>query len=936
MTADTTAIVGRADELRQVIAFVDAVADGPAALLLEGEPGIGKSTLWSEGTVVAAERSHQVLSCRPVESETQLGFAALGDLLGGVADAVVAELPSPQRRAIDVALLRAEPEGTGSLQRAVAVATLGVLRRLAQDAPTIVAIDDVQWLDQPSAAALGFVVRRLRDERIGLLLTRRMQPAGLPLELATALPEARVSRVEVRPFDRAALGRIVSLRLDWTLPPPVLDRLHRTTAGNPFYALEVGRAMDVSDLGAELHVPAPLQELVGARLALLEAPAREAVELAAALSRPTVMLLDAVMHGGHAPAAIEAAASAGVLETDGRAVRLAHPLLGSVAYARIPPARRRELHGRIAAVVEEPEERATHLALSTEDADDDIARALEDAALRAAARGAPGAAADLLEHARRLTPRGSTSDALRRGLEAAERHFDAGYVERADELLQEVVEPAPPGIERARALGALAWVRSHREGFHAGAEVFRAALAEPFDDVPLRIELEGGLAWCVHETEDTATALTHARAALDLAERHGDASLLAGALSHVAFLDTIAGHGVALPVIERALALGHAPRWSQILGRPDWVHGMLLGWSGDLHAAKVRFASLYDQAVEHGDEHALPFILFHIARTELLLGDWEAARQHARAADETTVESGQVGERPYSLAIVALVDAHLGLSEEARATIEEALLRSEPMGVAPAEIELLATRGFLELSCGEWAAADGTLEHARSYAERMGLRDPALFRFDGDAIEAKLALGLVDDARRLLDELDALADELDRDILRAIAGRCRGLLSAAEGDLAAAQPALEAALAFNVSAAQPFEEGRTLLALGSVQRRGRKKRVTRESLDRSIEIFDRLGARLWSARARAELERIGGRPSVGELTPTETRVAELIARGLTYREAADALFISPKTVQWNLSKIYRKLGVRSRAELAALMSGTDGPPTTTAGRPAGS
>ena len=637
MSVERAAIVGRETERRRVVEFVDTIADGPAALLLEGEPGIGKTTLWADGLTTASDRAYHVLSCRPVEAETQLGYAALGDLLGFVADAVVAELPPPQRHAIDVALLRAEPGAEGSFRRAVAVATLGVLRLLARDAPTIVAIDDTQWLDQPSEAALGFAVRRLRDERIGLLLARRPEPeAGPPLDLA-AVPGARLSRIELRSFDRATLGRIVALRLDRTLPPPVLARLHRTTAGNPFYALEVGRAMaDGSDAGGRLPVPAPLRDLVGARLAHLTAPAREAVELTAALSRPTLELLDVAMPGGRGPAAVEAALAAGVLETDGHIVRLAHPLLGSVAYARIPPTGRRDLHARLATVIDEPEERATHLALSTEHPDDNVARALEDAALRAAARGAPGAAADLLEHARRLTPTASTADALRRALGAAERHFDAGYVERAEVLLREVVEAAPAGLQRARALGALAWVRSQREGFHAGAEVFRAALAEPFDDVPLRIELEGGLAWCVHETESVPTALRHAHAALDLAERYADPSLLAGALSHVAFLETIAGNGVALPAIERALALGHARRWSQILGRPDWVHGLLLEWSGDLDAARKQFASLHDQAVEAGDEHALPFILFHIARDRAAsgrLGGRTTARPRGRRDD---------------------------------------------------------------------------------------------------------------------------------------------------------------------------------------------------------------------------------------------------------------------------------------------------------------
>jgi DNA-binding CsgD family transcriptional regulator len=363
---------------------------------------------------------------------------------------------------------------------------------------------------------------------------------------------------------------------------------------------------------------------------------------------------------------------------------------------------------------------------------------------------------------------------------------------------------------------------------------------------------------------------------------------------------------------------------------------MLVEWSGDLHAGKTCFAVLHEQAVERGDEHALPFILFHVARIELLLGEWEAAREHAREADQTAVESGQVSERTYSQAIIALVDAHLGRVDDARARIEEALPQSEVMGVAPAEIELRAMRGFLELSCGEWEEADRSLEHARMRAETFGLNEPSLFRFHGDAIEAKLALGLVEDARERVAELARLAEKLDRAILRSTAGRCRGLLSAAEGDFAGAYAALDAALELHPMAAQPFEEARTLLALGSIQRRDRKKQATRDSLGRALELFDGLGARLWADRARAELARVGGRPSTGALTPTEARIADLIAAGRTYRETADMLFISPKTVQWNLSKIYRKLGVRSRAELAARMRGADESPPTPADRPAGS
>jgi len=929
MSGDTAAIVGRATERRRVVEFLDAIADGPVALLLEGEPGIGKTTLWADGVAAASERTYHVLSCRPAEAETQLGYAALGDLLDGVPEAVLGELPVPQRRAIDVALLRAEPEGEGSLQRGVAVATLGILRQLALHAPVLVAVDDAQWLDQPSEIVLGFAARRLVDERVGVLLACRTDPLSpLTLELARSFPLGRLTHLRVDAVDRATLGRIVALRLEQRLPPPVIARLHQATAGNPFYALEVGRALDAPDPAGELPLPSTLQDVVVERLASLTEAASEAVELTAALARPTTALLEAAMGREQAFAGLEEARLAGVLESDGRRVQLAHPLLGSAASSRMPATKRRALHARLANVVDDPEERAQHLALATDRPDGSVARALDEAARRATARGAPATAAELLEHARRLTPARQQEDLLRRTIEAAERHFDAGYIERARSLLEDAVLASSSEEQKARAIARLGWVTVQLDGFHVGAEFFRRAAAEPFADITLRIEVEQGLAWCLHETEGVGGAMPHASRALELAEAHGDPSILAGALTYVAFLETLAGEGVAFATIDRAVELGHARHWSQILGRPDWVHGMLVQWSGDLATAKTRFAELHDEAVERGDEHALPFILFHQARTELLLGNWTAARAYADEADGATVDSGQVGERPYSLLIVALVDAHLGLVDQAKERIEQALVPAEQLGVAPARIELLATRGFLQLSCGELAAADRTLEQVRELAEQYGIREPALFRHHGDAVEVKIALGRLDEARAQLAELDTLAERLDRPVLRAIAGRCRGLLAAAEGHLGAAYEPVERALELHPAAAQPFEEARTLLALGGIQRRDRKKRATRESLERALSMFDELGAALWSARARDELARVGGRASAETLTATETQVAELIAAGRTYREAADALFISPKTVQWNLSKIYRKLGIRSRAELAAALarSGEDATP----------
>jgi tetratricopeptide (TPR) repeat protein len=349
----------------------------------------------------------------------------------------------------------------------------------------------------------------------------------------------------------------------------------------------------------------------------------------------------------------------------------------------------------------------------------------------------------LLERARRLTP----GPGWRRGVEAAERHLEAGDAERANALLEAVLDDVPAGRDRAYALSRLGWVRAHRDGFRAAAEVFRAALAEEVGDVALTIEIEEGLSWCTHSVESVPAAQEHARRALALAETLGEPTLLAHALSHVAFLDSLSGGGMAMDTIERALSLPGEPGWTQILGRPDWIHALLLVWDGRLPEARDRLAALHAEALERGDEHSLPFVLFQLARVELLLGDWSAARAHSAECAESTAQSGQIGEYAYAAAIEALITAHVGDVPAARRHIEEGLVLAEARGVQPAALELLAARGFLELSLGEAEAADAVFDEIRARVERSGLREPALFRYHADAIEAKVILGRHEAAR---------------------------------------------------------------------------------------------------------------------------------------------------------------------------------------------
>ena len=922
-------VVGREPEIDSVHDFLEAVPGGPIALLIEGDAGIGKTTLWRKGIAEAGERGLQVLTSRPVEAEIALPFAVLGDLLGDVSDAALGRLPGPQREALEVALVRAGAKRGGLQRRAVALGVLGAIRVLAEDAPLVLAIDDTQWLDPPSADALAFAARRLRDEPIGFLLARRADAREESrVDLEIALDSDRVTRLIVGPLDIRSLDRLLRAQLGGQVSRPALVELQRVSGGNPFFALELGRALLTRDVspapGEALPVPATLNELVRERLAGMPTAAREAALVVSALSRPTVELVAAAAVGGRGAAALEKAAAAGVLEVDDGRVRFSHPLLASVVYAQTPPARRRELHARLAEIVDDPDEKALHLALAASGPDAQVAAAVEDAARRAKARGAPQAAAELWGRARMLTPL-DDADAWRRAIEAGECYLEAGDTDRARRLLEEVVAHLPPGRERAFALTRLAWVKGFGQGYRVSADFFRAALAEIGNDLAARIEIERGLAWSVHLTGDAAAAEAHARTALELAERLEDPGVLASALADMAFFRTIRGRGIPTALIERALELEDtAEEWRSILGRTRtaWVHGMLLEWAGDLDAARSTLTALRDTVLARGDEHILGDVIDHLGRVECLAGNWELASDYAAEFFELTMQTAQDTERPFALATRARVDAHLGRVTEARAATDEGLPLALAVGVVPAHFEMLAIRGFLEFSLGDAGDAHRFLGPLPRAVADAGFAEPALFRFHGDAIETLLALGEHDAATALLAELEEQARATGGVWALTVASRCRALLSAAAGDSDAAYSSLDRALELHEQLQEPFERGRTLLVRGTLQRRSRKKRLARESLTQALAVFDRLGARLWSERARAELSRIGGRTPAtpGVLTPTEERVAALVAAGGTYREVANALFISPKTVQWNLSKIYRKLGVRSRAELTAKLA----------------
>jgi predicted ATPase len=376
----TVQVVGRGAEIRAVETLMERPL--PAALVVAGEAGIGKTTIWEAGLTKARAASFPVLQCRCAGAEAQFSFAGLADLLAPVVEPVLSDLPTPQRRALAVALLLDDPGERPPDQRAIAAATLGALRLLADESPLLVAIDDVQWLDASTRAVLEFVVRRLANERIGLLLTVRGRGIPPPLGLDRALPDGRLESLELGPLSLEALHALLEERLGSRLPRPLLRNVRDASGGNPFFALEIARALDRGEIrprpGEPLPVPKDLQDLAAARIAVLPATAREVLLAAAALARPTLPLLEKAT--GHGLASIGAAIDADILVAGDDDVRFTHPLLAAAAYSGTSAAARREMHGRLAAVVDEPEERARHRALAAAEPDSAIAGLLDEAA----------------------------------------------------------------------------------------------------------------------------------------------------------------------------------------------------------------------------------------------------------------------------------------------------------------------------------------------------------------------------------------------------------------------------------------------------------------------------------------------------------------------------------------------------------------------------
>jgi len=919
-------VIGRESELAILHRFLDSIPTGPSALLLSGDPGIGKTTVWKEGLAGAQLRRYRTLSCGPVEAETRLSYAALGDLLEPILGESLPTVSEPQRQAVEVALLRSPRSGGRADQRAVCLAVLGCLRSVATTSPVVVAIDDVQWMDLPSVRVLQFVVRRLKDEPVGLMTAARGARADDdPLGVVPALAEDRVHAVRVGPLSLDAIERVLRDKVREGFPRTTLLSLHEMSGGNPFFAQEIGLALlrrgGGVAAGERLPIPDRLQELIEDRLEGLPADTVEALEVVSALSAPTLDAIAAAI----APAAVDdrlaPAIENSVVEAVGDGLRFTHPLLASAVYQRTRLARRRQLHARLAAIVHDPEERARHLALSVEGADAAVAGALEEAALLAGSRGAPQSAAELWEMARRATPDDRGEELRRRTHEAGLAHYECGDTSLARNVLEQAVELSIHGPPRARVLLDLGLIVAAEEGWRQAIDSFTAALNEVGDDVALRAGVEQGLGYAWLFRGDLEASERHARSALRLAAELQEPRVMAEAFQAYPFVEFLLGRGVDHEMLDRGIALeGHmSGKYTYVL-RASFVLAQLLKFTDRLDEARETFNVLLGDAAASGVESPVPQIQYHLAELECRAGNWDAAMEHARESMAAAQRQALGSLSSMAHFAVGLVEAHQGRSDSARLEALEGLRLAEAADEMLPLIPNLSVLGFLELSSGNPSEAHRYLSRAVKLEEAMGVREPAYFRVVPDEVEALVALGRVDEAEALLAPFEAAGRSLDRAWAMATGARCRALVFAARGDLQGASAAADEAIRHHDRLPLPFELGRTLLVKGAVQRRAKRKREARDMLTQALEIFEGLGAAAWADRTRAELARIGGRAASSvDLTPTEARVAELVAAGSTNKEVADALFVSVHTVEANLKRIYRKLGIRSRTELASAL-----------------
>jgi DNA-binding CsgD family transcriptional regulator len=918
----------RSAQWRRVREFALGTRASPAGLTIQGEAGAGKSTLWRAGVETAGEAGQRVLRSEPSASEADLSFAGLSDLLADVLPGVAEQIPGPQRAALEVALLLRAPDAEPPTARAVGLAVLAALRACASEGPVLVAIDDIQWLDEASLDALTFALRRLASGPLSLLAAARTEAAADPLtagapppphgwqDLLGALPAAEV--IDLVPLD---MWQIQNL-LPSTVSAAQARLVARQSRGNPFWAKEILASLDTADAA----VP-PLARALTDRLSRsLSTEAAEALAVVAAAGRIGMPETMAVLAHLDDPAgALDAAVLAGVVVENGTRVSVAHPLIGAAAVESLPPGRRVQLYQRLAQASSGPERYAHFAALAAGPGPDAaVAEALDAAAESAHVRAGNAAAAQFAAQAVAFTPESDSDALVRRRIRAGELLLLAGDFEGSMRHLEvlDVNRLATPDLERA--LPALLDTADLTQGSAAATAIVADAVEAAGPDPRRRalvLALASDMMYGIRGRRRAA-----AIEAIGRAEEAGAAAApsLHRALINLAAVKVTAGEGLDAGLLDRAASLEPRLPVLRIYDSADTYRG----WSRyteDLDLARAALGRCIARAADTGDDFAQWIFLAYVAVTEELAGDFTAATAALEAADKIAVWYDWPPS-PWNLEARCELLIAAGDMDRALAIVDE-FLPDEAVLPMAARFKRARIRGKVNAWRGDAAAVVQQLELAAGLAEQLDWADPGVRdRIDPPLAEAYVAVGRSSDAQRISAWLREIGERLSRPALVGDACRIDALVAARAGELDAAAVSARAAAVAHGSSSLRVELALSLLTLGRIERRRKARSQSRTALAQARELAAQIGHRPLLAEIDRELPRVAAARSGTELTATERRVAELIAGGATNRDAAAALFVSVRTVETHVASIYRKLGVRTRAELGRrLLPGGQGP-----------
>ncbi|WP_205718009.1 AAA family ATPase [Actinomadura soli] len=932
-----------------LLASIEARLAANGSVVLTGPSGIGKTALLEAVGDAAAARGELVLRVAGTETERWVPCSGLAELLDQLPETLTAELPRERLTGLPAphpaaanerALGRSFADRSGMDHVACRLAFRGLLARCAGERPVLLLVDDAQWVDAESVHAVRYAVQRVGSRGVRAVVAGPW-PDGLAPGDGGSTPWAPAPDALHLPVPPLGPDELAEMFDSYGLPVRVVNTLHSDSGGNPYLALALGGAF--TDRIPRHWRPAPLpqrvQAVIAERLARLPAQAHETLLMAALAIRPTTDLL---CRAGRAEAArdIRRAAVLGLLITEGGGIRFTPPAVGTVLAESADAQHLARVHRALAAVVPDAAGRARHRALADPGPNAELAHSLVTAAEQAVRQGSHRMAAELYRLAADRSPADPAAERLEWLVAAAETGANGGLPDLVHRAAEAVLAADATRAQRVRA--RLALLDLSGQGLAEMGEVFAAALVDAGGDPallgPLRVRMAlgallngaSGLA-----EQEASGALAHAREA-------GDMAMEAKALALRANISLIEGRDDYVHDLELAERLPEPPLDGQMHTTPRYIAAYCAIAEDRLTEARAELLRML-ALVERGSGEEVVHVLRNLSEVAARTGRCREALDFAdramRIAEQAALSPGPAWY-PGALAELAGGSIHRAMS-----LAERGLRASEQENDLIFQSRLLHVLGVARMRIGDVRAGVDTLLRIDALSsapdeQRRGMRCPRVLRWHGDLAQGLVALGEVERAEEVVRAARAVIGD------RARGAGVTGLLDRAEACVLAARGEPDDAVALLRQAAvlferlgQPLEMGHCLLEQARIERRRRRAGAARKAAADALEIFLRCGARPWAEQARHRLARLDmglqdasapfGAVAQAALTEGERRIAVLVGQGATNQQVANRLFLSVKTVEASLTRIYRKLGIRSRSQLGSLLGGgLDGPGAT--------